>query len=391
MDLFRGRASIPRSVSFPGHGTRKHVLVLCMALVVALMVVAAISEMAAAKVPRGFIQGKVVGGISEPTSMAFAPDGRIFVAQQGGKLRVVKDGRLLSQPFAAVSADSRGERGLLGVALDPDFASNGHVYVYYTARTPRVHNRVARFTANGDVAAGGSMRTILELNNLSERQNHNGGAIHFGRDGKLYIAVGDNANEKNAQSLRNLKGKMLRINKDGSIPRDNPFVRRTAGRNEAIWALGLRNPFSFAVHPGTGKMYINDVGQKTWEEINRGVKGANYGWPRYEGPERDRRYRAPIFAYRHGSSRTTGCAITGGAFYNPANMQFPAAYEGDYFFADFCGGWIRRLDSTTGRVSSFATTPKFGTVDIQVWENGGLYYLSRNTNSVNVIRYVGRG
>lgn len=360
-----------------------------MALVVALLAVAAVSERAAAKVPRGFVQGKVVGGIPEPTSMAFAPDGRIFVAQQGGKLRVVKDGRLLSQPFATVSTDSRGERGLLGVALDPDFVSNGYVYVYYTARTPRVHNRVARFTANGDVAASGSMRTILELNNLSERQNHNGGAIHFGRDGKLYVAVGDNADEKNAQSLRNLKGKILRINKDGSIPRDNPFVRRTNGRNEAIWALGLRNPFSFAVQPGSGRMYINDVGQKTWEEINRGVKGANYGWTRYEGPERDRQYRAPIFAYRHGSSQRTGCAITGGAFYNPATMRFPARFVGDYFFADFWEGWIRRLNPRTGRAYSFATTPKFGTVDVQVGNDGGLYYLSRSTNSVHVIRYAG--
>ncbi len=358
--------------------------------IAAAVTVTLASEQASAKVLKGFIQGKVVGGLSEPTAMAFAPDGRIFVAQQGGKLRVVKDGRLLSQPFVTVKTDSRGERGLLGVAVDPNFASNGYVYVYYTAKTPRVHNRVARFTASGDVAAGGSMRTILELNDLSERQNHNGGAIHFGRGGKLYIAVGENAQESNAQSLKNLKGKLLRINKDGSIPRDNPFVKQTSGRNEAIWALGLRNPFSFAVQPGSGKIYINDVGATRWEEINRGVKGANYGWPRYEGPERDQKYRAPIFAYRHdGKPATTGCAITGGAFYNPATVRFPTRFVGDYFFADFCNGWIRRLDSRTGRVSSFATTPRFGTVDIQVGDDGGLYYLSRSTNSVNVIRLAG--
>ena len=125
------------------------------------------------------------------------------------------------------------------------------------------------------------------------------------------MGVGDNANGANAQSLRNLKGKMLRINKDGTIPQDNPFYERATGRDRAIWALGLRNPFSFAIQPSTSKMFINDVGEGRWEEINRGVAGANYGWPRYEGPESDPRYRNPVFAYRHGSTNTTGCAITG--------------------------------------------------------------------------------
>lgn len=327
--------------------------------------------------PRGFSQGKVAGGLSEPTAMAFAPDGRVFVAEQDGRLRVVKNGRLLKRPFVRVATDSRGERGLIGVAVDPDFSRNGYVYLHYTHPGPVVHNRVVRFTARGDTAKPGSRRTIFQMNPLSSAQNHNGGAIHFGAGGKLFVAVGDNANGSNAQTLANLKGKMLRINKDGSIPGDNPFAGRARGKNRAIWALGLRNPFTFGVARGTGKVFINDVGQQTWEEINRGERGANYGWPRFEGPERNRAFAPPVFAYRHsGPKNTSGCAIAGGDFYDPPNPDFPRAYRGDYFFADLCNGWIRKRDAGTGNVRLFATTqPR--TVDVRSANDGGLYYLSR--------------
>jgi glucose/arabinose dehydrogenase len=320
--------------------------------------------------------------------MEFAPDGRLFVAEQRGTLRVVKAGGTLAT-FLDISGrvDSAGERGLLVVAFDPGFSINHYVYLYYTERatgTTPAHNRVIRVTADGDSAVVGSEKLILRLDNLSSATNHNGGAIHFGEDGKLYVAVGDNANGDNAQSLRNLKGKILRINNDGTIPPSNPFYNRATGRNRAIWALGLRNPFSFAIQPDTGKMFINDVGQQTWEEINLGAAGANYGWPRYEGPKSDSKYRDPIFAYRHGSTKTTGCAITGGAFYNPTTRQFPSGYVGDYFFADFCSGWIRRLDdAATGGVSGFATGLS-RPVDLKVSEDGSLYYLSRGDGAGSV-------
>lgn len=341
----------------------------------------------ATTLPKGFVKGRVAGGITNPTSMDVAPDGRIFVAQQGGNLRVIKDGRLLQTPFVRLNVDSRGERGLLGVVMDPDFATNHYVYVYYTAKSPEIHNRIARYTANGNVAASGSARTLLDLNNLSDKTNHNGGALHFGADGKLYAAVGENNNPTNAQTLKNLKGKMLRINKDGTIPRDNPFYNRAGGSNKAIWALGLRNPFSFAVQRGTGKIYINDVGKQTWEEINRGVAGANYGWPRYEGPESNPDYRGPTFAYRHGDTGTTGCAITGGAFYNPESARFPAGYVGDYFFADFCNGWIRRYNPDTDKAYPFAKGTG-QTVDIDVSRGGGLLYLDRSSGAVYRIEYT---
>src|SRR5437773_2487502 len=193
-------------------------------------------------------------------------------------MRVIKTGSLLSTPFVSLTVDSSGERGLLGIAFDPNFATNHYLYVYYTVATSPIHNRVSRFTAAGDTAAPGSHAVILELNNLSSATNHNGGAIHFGPDGKLYVAVGENANGANAQTLGNRLGKVLRINPDGSIPTDNPYFNTASGANRAIWALGLRNPFTFAFEPGTGTMYINDVGQSTWEEIDVGRAGANYGW-----------------------------------------------------------------------------------------------------------------
>ncbi|MGH9369020.1 MAG: PQQ-dependent sugar dehydrogenase, partial [Thermoanaerobaculia bacterium] len=317
--------------------------------------------------------------LASPTAFAIAPDGRIFVCEQAGKLRVIKNGTHLSTPFLTVTVSSVGERGLLGIAFDPAFAVNGFLYVYYTATTPAIHNRVSRFTASGDVAVIGSETILLELDNLSSATNHNGGALHFGLDGKLYIAVGENATGSNAQTLANLLGKLLRLNKDGTIPTDNPFYATASGKNRAIWARGLRNPFTFAVQPGTGRIFINDVGQATWEEINDGQAGANYGWPTTEGPTTNPSFETPVYYYS--SSAGSDCAITGGAFYNPASVQFPSSYVGDYFFADYCGGWIHRLDAAGYTSSSNFATGLTLPVDLTVGADGSLYYLSRGSST----------
>ena len=310
--------------------------------------------------------------------MAFAPDGRLFVCQQGGQLRVIKNGVLLGTPFVSLTVDSSGERGLLGIAFDPNFATNHYLYVYYTVATSPIHNRVSRFTAAGDTAAPGSEAVILELDSLSSATNHNGGAIHFGPDGRLYIGVGENANGSNSQTLSNLLGKMLRINADGTIPTDNPFYNSATGNNRAIWALGLRNPFTFAFQPGTSRMFINDVGQSTWEEIDDGIAGSNYGWPTTEGPTSNPAFRSPIYFYGHGTSDTTGCAIVGGAFYNPPVPQFPSSYIGKYFFADLCSGWIRVFDPSAGTATGFATGI-VNPVDLHVGPDGALYYLAQGS------------
>ena len=340
----------------------------------------------AATLPPGFSETSI-SGLSNPTAMEIAPDGRIFVCQQGGSLRVIKNGVLLSTPFLTLSVDSNGERGLLGIAFDPSFANNNFLYVYYTVPSTPRHNRVSRFTANGDVVVAGSEQIILELDNLSSATNHNGGAIHFGPDGKLYVAVGENANGSNAQTLSNRLGKMLRINSDGTIPADNPFFNTATGANRSIWAFGLRNPFTFAFQPGTGRLFINDVGEVTWEEINDGIAGSNYGWNLSEGPTSNPQFRSPLFAYQHGGTMTTGCAIAGGAFYNPATVQFPQSFAGKYFFADLCTGWIRVFDPSTGTASDFASGIS-NPVDLKVGADGSLYYLARGSSAVFRVQFV---
>ena len=351
-----------------------------------------------AVLPAGFIETSISGnGLSNTTAMALHPDGRLFVCQQTGELRVIKNGVVLPNPFVTLQVNSVGERGLLGVAFDPDYASNRFVYVYYTATTPAIHNRVSRFTANSaneDVAIAGSEVVILDLENLSA-SNHNGGAIHFGPDGKLYIATGENAVTSNSQSLANRLGKILRINSDGTIPADNPIsfpniAGSPTGVNRSIWAVGLRNPFTFSFQQGSGRMHINDVGQGTWEEINVGAAGANFGWPSCEGSCGTSGMTNPL--YQYSSAAAAPCAITGGAFYNPTTQVFPAEYLGKYFFADFCAGWIKTIDPlnppATGTAVDAFTGISFP-VDIKVANDGSLYYLARGANAVFRVQYVG--
>ena len=332
------------------------------------------SSASAATLPSGFVETTVASGIASPTAMAIAPDGRIFVCSQSGALRVIKNGVLLATPFVTLSVDSVGERGLLGVAFDPHFTLNHYIYLYYTVPGTPAHNRVIRFTANGDVVVPGSGRVILELNSLSTATNHNGGALHFGPEDNLYVAVGDNAKGSNSQNLSNLFGKILRITSDGTIPSDNPFVQSTTARHE-IWALGLRNPFTFAFRGTTNFIYINDVGQSTWEEIDLGQAGANYGWPATEGPTTNPAYKSPIYYYGH----SDGCAITGGAFYSLSTPNFPSSYVGKYFFGDYCSGFIRILNPSTAQATEFVTGAS-QPVDIQVGADGSLYYLARGTS-----------
>jgi glucose/arabinose dehydrogenase len=351
---------------------------------VCVMLAIGASAAGAATLPAGFTEALVASGLNNPTAMQFAPDGRLFVCEQSGRLRVIKNGSLLSTPFLTVTVSSSGERGLLGVAFDPNFAVNQYVYVYYTATSPAVHNRVSRFTANGDVAAAGSEVVLLELDNLSSATNHNGGALNFGPDGKLYVSVGENANAANAQTLSNLLGKVLRLNADGTIPTDNPFYTSATGRNRAIWALGLRNPFTFAFSPSGSSMYVNDVGQSSFEEINDGARGANYGWPDTEGATTDPRFDSPRYSYPHSGG---ACAIVGGAFYSPATAQFPSDYLNDYFFADYCAGWIRRLDPANGNAVTTFATGIASPVDLKVAEDGSLYYVARVSGGTSGVVY----
>jgi glucose/arabinose dehydrogenase len=344
----------------------------------------------ATTLPPGFTESQVASSLTDPTDMEFAPDGRLFVTEQAGRVRIAKpDGTIVTFINISTKVDTSGERGLQALTFDPNFATNRYVYLHYTRKatsTTPVHNRVVRVTASGDKVVAGSEKLIFRLGNQTS-DHHMGGAIDFGKDGKLYVATGDNETPANAQQLTNLFGKMLRINKDGTIPTNNPFYSRASGNNRAIWALGLRNPFKFAVQPTTGTIFINDVGEKAWEEINRSAAGANFGWPVHEGVANDPQYVDPIFAHAYGQDGA--CSITGGAFYNPTTLQFPPEYEGDYFFADFCGGWIKKFEPSTGQASGFASGLE-RPVDLEVSKAGELYYLARGrTGSPAVVGKIG--
>jgi glucose/arabinose dehydrogenase len=345
-----------------------------------------------ANVTAGFTDSTYVSGLTRPTAMTFAPDGRLFVSEQDGKIRIVKNGTLLPTPALKLAVSKAGERGVQSTAFDPDFAHNGFIYLYYTATSP-AHNRLSRFTVTGDTIDPASEKILIDLEPLNAVY-HNSGALHFGEDGKLYISVGDNVRGAVAQSTDNLLGKILRINPDGTIPTDNPFYKTATGINRAIWDMGLRNPFTFAIEQGTGRLFINDVGDATWEEVDRdsGHGGNNFGWPNFEGPSNDPRFTTPLYYYGH----NPGAAIVGGVFYPNSGGTFPSGYNGKYIFADHVDGLIQALDPDTGKIVGVISKSNItANADLDIGPDGALYYLERTFNAtggrVGRIQFNGTG
>ena len=332
----------------------------------------------------------VVASLNTTTSaaMAFAPDGRLFVGDTTrGQIRVIKNGSLLTSEALNLPVDHYGERGIDGIAFDPNFASapadKKYVYIYYTvadptnpnARDNNAFNRLSRFaikTTNADQLDPASEKMLLD-HIPSTVGIHNGGALAFGPDGKIYVGVGEAGVSSNAQSLSSINGKILRLNPDGTIPSDNPFFN-TAGARKEIWVRGMRNPFSGSFKPGSSTFYINDVGEGSWEEIDDIQKGKNYGWNQAEGNSSNAAFTNPIFTYAHNGK---AAAIVGSAWYN--KTQFPSIYQGKYFFGDFNVKTIRYLDPATKQVTNFASSTPTNFVDLDVSPtDGSLYYLGRN-------------
>jgi glucose/arabinose dehydrogenase len=369
--------------------------------------------------------GVIASGLNAPTAMDVLPDGRILIAEKGGALRIVRRDALATAPMIQLDhIDAQGERGLIGVTHDPDFAGNHWIYLYHTVAATAAstgtataastaadaaHNEVTRYTESHNTVVPGSALDILRLDDLSPaRAYHNGGAIHFGADGDLYVGVGENGDQTNAQSLGNLLGKILRIDVSHSaagdavnapklIPADNPFVGSASGINAAIFALGFRNPFTFAVNPLSGAIYVNDVGLKSWEEIDALQSGGNYGWGAIEGfaagthdPLGPGTYHDPLMAYRHGGSLGGRAAIAGGVFYTPpdntpaaAPGALPGDLNGKYLYADYSHGFIRVFDpahpgsaSTPDTSRPFVARTAANPVDLAMAPDGGLYALA---------------
>lgn len=347
----------------------------------------------AAELPAGFAETRVADGLN-PTTMSFAPDGRLFLCEKHGLLRVIIGDKLLPGPVLDITSrvDGWNERGLLSVCFDPEFTRNGWIYVYYTHnRNPEdkgrtsSNNRVSRFTTKGNVADPKSEVVLLELTNLSKIGWHNGGGLAFGKDGKLYISTGENSTDSNAQNSTNLLGKLLRINKDGSIPDDNPHYKNFEDNNRAIVALGFRNAFSIAVQRTTGLLYVSDVGAN-YEQIEAYDSSApptavNFGWPGIDGPPRDQSlpasYRPPAYAYDHG--RGDGTALCSGDFYNPATPgadAFPREHTGRFFFSDY-KGWIKSVDAAKPDQRYDFASKIDRPIDVEIAPDGALWYIAR--------------
>jgi glucose/arabinose dehydrogenase len=308
----------------------------------------------------------VARGLSDPLFLTSpAGDPRLFIVEQPGRIRIVQDGQLLAQPFLDIRnrLSSGGERGLLGLAFHPDYASNGFFYVNYTDRGG--DTRIERFSVTGDrnVADPASGKLVLAIQ--QPFANHNGGDLTFGPDRMLWIGMGDGGSggdpQGNGQNRNTFLGKMLRIDVNRgdpyAIPDDNPFAGQDGTLNE-IWGLGLRNPWRFSFDRTTNLLYIADVGQSAWEEVSVvpiRPGGLNFGWNIMEGPDCygpgacDRGgLTLPTLAYRHSQG---ACSVTGGYVYRGSRIP---AIVGHYFYADYCAGWVRSFKFAGGA----ATEPR---------------------------------
>ncbi len=314
-------------------------------------------------VPRtGLRLVEVVRGLDRPVQVLAPPgDLRLFVVEQGGRVRIVHGGRLVEVPFLDVSALTRagGERGLLSLAFHPRYSASGLVYVNYTDRNG--HTRIERYRVppnTPDAVDPGSGQLILRVE--QPYSNHNGGHVFFGPDSMLYVAMGDGGSggdpEDRAQDPQSLLGKLLRLDVDGArpyaVPPGNPFAGRPAAGRPEIWATGLRNPWRCAFDLPSASLFIADVGQNEWEEVHvepASRAGVNYGWNILEGREPFRprgrptaTLARPIVVYPH----PDGCSITGGMVYRGTAVP---ALVGHYVFSDYCAGWLRSFRVVDGR------------------------------------------
>lgn len=314
---------------------------------------------------------EVVTGLSVPLYLtAPAGDARLFIVEKTGGIRIVKDGALLPDPFLDLSAQvsSGSEQGLLGLAFDPEYATNGRFVVHYT--DPAGNTALSRFQVSADPDRADPASEQLILTAAQPASNHNGGQVAFGPDGFLYLGLGDGGSsgdpEGRGQDPSDLLGSILRVDLRAgdpyTVPADNPFAGNPNARPE-VWSYGLRNPWRFSFDRATGDLYIADVGETQVEEIDVSTpadgagRGVNYGWSIMEGSQCFRGsgcdrtgLTLPVLEYSH----QEGCSVTGGYVYRGSSIP---ELQGHYFYADFCQGWVRSFRYTGGAVTDEASWP----------------------------------
>ena len=374
-------------------------------LVVAFAVVNGTRSVWAANAPAEFADVVVADEIYAPVHLAMAPDGRVVVLTDSGRAHLIIDDQLQGTPLFDIRSqvEDNGDRGLLSMAFDNNFAVNGFIYVVYTFDSNGVDDgigetRLSRMTVTGNTASDEVV--LFQEFPAADVLLHYGGAVEMGVDGKLYVTVGDHLIGANGQDRTNIKGTVLRLNTDGTIPTDNPFYDELTGNNRAIYAYGLRNPWQTAKHPITGEIFISDVGASDYEELNVLSAGANYGWFLAEGPKdpndpAQASFVDPLWSFPHfgieQDAPFEGCAIIGGSFYETPNPTFPSEYRGQFFTGDYCTGRIVTVDPVTGHSSVFMDG-FVELVDMAVSPtNGDLYYIDRSFNGDNAFPKGGIG
>jgi glucose/arabinose dehydrogenase len=341
----------------------------------------------AAQLPAGFQETTVATGLPGATAMAWGPGGEIYVAGRAGSIWVLRPGAPEPIEMGTIAVAIEGERGLSGIAVDPDFAANQQLWIYYTADEEPARNRLARVTVRRDRLAGEEV--LLEGPDLAH-DRHNGGCLRFAPDKNLFLTVGDDyQGAVTAQNPHDIRGKVLRLDRDGGPAPGNPF-RGNGDGDPRVFALGFRNPWRCAIRPGTGQLFVGDVGEDKWEEIDIVTAGANYGWPTVEGPDPAGRsgFAYPLFSYPHtGDGRAS---VIGGDHARPGDLR--ADYQGQYFFADFSLGRIYRmvLDAQTRPVwTEVWATDVPGPVELRFGPDGALYYLANGIGELRRIAWVG--
>lgn len=330
--------------------------------------------------PSGFQEQIILSGLDGPVHLKALPDGRMLLLQKAGQIFIFNpsvDPVQKTSYMKITDIEIGGERGLLTVALDPDFVSNNYLYIYYTHGSTN-RNRISRFTHLGSTADLASEVVIWQDNEDWSDCCHYGGGLDFGPDGKLYLTTGEEFDGAQAQDLTRAGGKIIRINKDGTIPADNPFVDGPGGNLDEIWALGLRNPFRASWDLVGNRFLIGEVGGNVEatarEDLNIGRAGANYGWPYCEGQCTDPQYDDPVYDYGHVGVTPGGGSITAGFVYR--GSQYPAEYNGAFFFGDYSRSFIKYLtfaaDGSVAAVNDFSINAGFP-VAFEMGADGAIY------------------
>jgi glucose/arabinose dehydrogenase/chitodextrinase len=359
-----------------------------------------------------FTNEVVVPDIADATTIAFLPGGRMLIGLISEKILVVQPGASAPDPTPFLQLDPSqlvGEEGIWDILPDPNFSQNGWYYVFYNKGASNHQNsdRLSRFTASGNGTVPGSEVVLWQDSAVDDSDGvHHGASIAIRQDGKIYFSIGDHLHSDRSQSLTSPYGKILRINPDGTVPTDNPFSDGAGPNVDAIWAYGLRNPFRMSVDPATDKLYVGEVGGNddttAIEEVEIGVRGANYGWPMCEGPCGVSGTTDPIYWYAHNGRDSS---MTGGFVYR--GSQFPSEYQGSYFFGDYAENTLKRLrlDGNGNVLGASDFWPADGSTDgpsvgdpvkLVQGPDGSLYYVDigfdegfvPNASGIHRIRYT---